>query len=567
MYNTYYLQELQPSHNTYARLNGSIYEEIAPVKGLTLRAQQSLEAYDYRYTYLCNPQAGGPFEGQGSRSENFSRFYQFTFTNTAEYKFNVEQNNVAILLGQEAILDNYEGMGISVDGITDWRTNLLSQGTKTNTPSQSFSETVYNSYFARLSYDYNSKYFVDASWRLDGSSLFGKNKRYANFYSIGAMWDIKREDFMQNASWLQDLRLKASYGTTGNSGIGQYLAYGTIGTYGVNYDGTSGWGVGNPSNDDLTWETIETLNIGITGRMWNFLNVSAEFYNKMTRDMLMEIPYSYTTGHGGGWGNVGNMLNRGIDVEFGFDVVQTQNTYFNIKTNFNYNYNEITELFGGRDKYTIANTGISYQVGYPYGEFYYVRSAGVDPQDGMQMWYDLDGNKTKQFSDAYAVMTGKQRFAPWSGGLQLNFQYKGLYVGADFSWVAGKWTVNNDRYFITNPKFVSTNMNGVTELFDIWTKPGQVTDVPSIDSPREFDTTLLENASFLRLKNLQISYEFPKAWMAKTGFIGSMRVYAIGRNLFTLTKYQGYDPEVDSNLQMGVYPNSRQFTVGLEFTF
>jgi hypothetical protein len=381
------------------------------------------------------------------------------------------------------------------------------------------------------------------------------------------MWDIKREDFMQNASWLQDLRLKASYGTTGNSGIGQYLAYGTIGTYGVNYDGTSGWGVGNPSNDDLTWETIETLNIGITGRMWNFLNVSAEFYNKMTRDMLMEIPYSYTTGHGGGWGNVGNMLNRGIDVEFGFDVVQTQNTYFNIKTNFNYNYNEITELFGGRDKYTIANTGISYQVGYPYGEFYYVRSAGVDPQDGMQMWYDLDGNKTKQFSDAYAVMTGKQRFAPWSGGLQLNFQYKGLYVGADFSWVAGKWTVNNDRYFITNPKFVSTNMNGVTELFDIWTKPGQVTDVPSIDSPREFDTTLLENASFLRLKNLQISYEFPKAWMAKTGFIGSMRVYAIGRNLFTLTKYQGYDPEVDSNLQMGVYPNSRQFTVGLEFTF
>lgn len=567
MYNTYYLQELQPSHNTYARLNGSIYEEIAPVKGLTLRAQQSLEAYDYRYTYLCNPQAGGPFEGQGSRNESFSRFYQFTFTNTAEYKFNVEQNNVAILLGQEAILDNYEGMGISVDGITDWRTNLLSQGTKTNTPSQSFSETVYNSYFARLSYDYNSKYFVDASWRLDGSSLFGKNKRYANFYSIGAMWDIKREDFMQNASWIQDLRLKASYGTTGNSGIGQYLAYGTIGTYGVNYDGSTGWGVGNPSNDDLTWETIETLNIGITGRMWNFLNVSAEFYNKMTRDMLMEIPYSYTTGHGGGWGNVGNMLNRGIDVEFGFDVVQTQNTYFNIKTNFNYNYNEITELFGGRDKYTIANTGISYQVGYPYGEFYYVRSAGVDPQDGMQMWYDLDGNKTKQFSDAYAVMTGKQRFAPWSGGLQLNFQYKGLYVGADFSWVAGKWTVNNDRYFITNPKFVSTNMNGVTELFDIWTKPGQVTDVPSIDSPREFDTTLLENASFLRLKNLQISYEFPKAWMAKTGFIGSMRVYAIGRNLFTLTKYQGYDPEVDSNLQMGVYPNSRQFTVGLEFTF
>ena len=192
-------------------------------------------------------------------------------------------------------------------------------------------------------------------------------------------------------------------------------------------------------------------------------------------------------------------------------------------------------------EFTNAGTGISYQPGYALGEFYYVRSAGVDPRDGMQMWYDKDGNLTKHFSDDYAVMTGKQRYAPWSGGLQLNFQYKGLYVGADFSWVAGKWTINNDRFFLTNPLFITDN--------------------------RQFDTSLLENASFFRLKNLQVSYSFPEKWMKRTGFIAGFRVFAIARNLFTITEYSGYDPEVDSNLQMGVYPNSRQFSIGAEFTF
>ena len=218
-------------------------------------------------------------------------------------------------------------------------------------------------------------------------------------------------------------------------------------------------------------------------------------------------------------------------------------------------------------EFTNAGTGISYQPGYALGELYYVRSAGVDPRDGMQMWYDKDGNVTKNFSDDYAVMTGKQRFAPWSGGLQLNFQYKGLYIGADFSWVAGKWTINNDRWFLTNPLFITDNMNGLSDMMNIWMEPGDMTDIPGMDSSRQFDTSILENASFFRLKNLQVSYSFPEKWMKRTGFIAGFRVFAIARNLFTLTEYSGYDPEVDSNLQMGVYPNSRQFSIGAEFTF
>ena len=568
LYNTIYLQEVQPSTNSYARLNASTYEQLTPIKGLTIKAQQSLEAYDYAYDYVQDPDPDGPFPLNATHSQTFDRYYQFTFTNTIEYRFNVaEKNHFSILAGQEAIFDQYERTSVSVEGITDSRLDLISQGTVFSSPGYSYNASSYNSYFARLSYDFDEKYYIDASWRIDGSSLFGANRRYANFYSVGLMWDIKKENWMQNTSWINDLRLSASYGTTGNSSINNYLHLGTIGTYGGQYNGSQGWGIGNPGNPDLTWETVGALNVSLSARLWNFFDFTVEFYDKNTYDMLMEIPYSFTTGHSSGWGNVGSMNNRGVDVEVGFDIIQTNDMFFNISANFNYNHNEITSLYAGRDEYTVANTGISYQVGYPYGEFFYVRSAGVDPRDGMQMWYDLDGNKTKNFSDNNAVMLGKQRFAPWSGGFQLSFQYKGLYVGADFSWVAGKYTINNDRYFLTNPLFTTSNMNGSTDLLDMWVEPGQITDMPGLNSPRNFDETFIEDASFLRLKNLQISYNFPQKWMDRTGFIKGFRVYAIARNLWTVTKYSGYDPEVDSNLQLGVYPNSRQFTIGAEFTF
>jgi len=564
-----YLAEIQPSLRTIARVNASTYQEITPIKGLTLKAQQSIEGYDYRLSAKALPVEEWPFSTDTPyASESFERYYQLTFTNTAEYRFDVaEKNHFSVLIGQEAILSDTESFGASSNGQSDLRQPYINYGTQADIPSWSKSEITYNSYFARATYNYDEKYYLDASWRIDGSSLFGVNKRYANFYSVGAMWDIKREEWMQGASWIQDLRLKASYGTTGNSGIPyNYMSYGTVGSYSSLYGGAA-WGVSTPPNPDLTWETVETLNIGVTGRLWNFLGVNVEFYNKISRDMLMEIPYSMTTGYASGWGNIADMLNRGVDVDLSFDIVQTRDIYFNISTNFNYNYNEILSLFDGVDYYTLSNTGLRMEVGYPWGEYYAVRTAGVDPRDGMQMWYDKDGNITKTYSEDNAVMTGKQRYAPWAGGVQLNFQYKGLYIGADFTWVAGNYVFNNDRWFLTNPtEFPTFNMT--RNMLNIWTEPGDITDIPSINSTRHIsDDTLYENASFLRLKNLQISYSFPQHWMDKTGFLAGARIYAIGRNLFTITKYTGYDPEVDTNVQMGNYPNTREFTIGVELTF
>lgn len=566
LWNPYYLLENQPKEKNKIRLFGNMFEEITPIKGLTLRASQALDAFDYRYRYRNMPAQYNNYSG--SAQESFQRYTSFTLTNTVEYKFDINKmHNITALVGQEAIIYDGSSFGASVDGITDDRLTLISHGTTYKKPSADLKKKVMNSFFARAEYNYDEKYYLDASYRTDGSSLFGVNNRWASFFSIGAMWNMKKEEFLSDVDWLSELRVKASYGTTGNSafdGDPYYPALGLIGT--GNYNGEQYFAISSVQNDDLTWEKQKTLNIGFNSRLFNRLSVDFDFYNKVTEDMLMTIPFSYTTGHSSGWGNIGSMLNRGIELSASYDIISNKDMFWSVSANINYNKNEITELFGGRNEYVLANTGIKYEVGKPYGEFYYVRWVGVDPQDGQQIWLDKDGKETKVYDENNAAFTGKQQFAPWAGGFSTHFDWKGFSVNADFSFMLGKYIIDNDRYFVENPNFVG-QLNQTVEMENMWTTPGQVTNIAAVNSPRYFDTHLLENASFLRLKNLTVSYNLPQSFLRKTGFIRGLRVFAVGRNLLTATKYQGADPEVDSNLQLGKYPNTRQFSFGAEFTF
>jgi hypothetical protein len=283
--------------------------------------------------------------------------------------------------------------------------------------------------------------------------------------------------------------------------------------------------------------------------------------------MLMDIPYSYTTGFGSGDGNIGSMTNKGVDIDIDVNIMKTKDFRWDFKANFNYNKNEITELFAGRDEYIIANTGLKLQVGKPYGEFYVVRYAGVDSRDGKPMWYDKDGNLTKVYNEERdAVFVGKQRYAPYSGGFGTSATWKGLMVSVDFAWQAKKYMTNNDNYFTKNAN-MGTSYNQTTDMLNVWTKPGDVTDIPAYGEEIQFDSHLLENASFLRLKNVTIQYTLPKKWMDYTRVLKGARIYAIGRNLLTFTKFSGYDPEPDINLVKFNYPNTRQFVIGAELTF
>lgn len=565
LYNPLYLLENSVNDQNKLSLNGNTFIQITPIKNLTIRAAQAIDAYDYRLTNKELPMADRN-KNNGYVEERFSRYSQITLTNTVEYKFNIaEDNHFTTLIGQEAIMSEQKGFSARKKGHSDPRLMLLQAGTTYENPTgMSNWEDTYNSYFANVNYDYAERYFFDASIRTDGSSLFGRNKRYAVFYALGGMWNMKNEAFLEDTDFLNELKLKVNYGTVGNSGIASYRALGLVGN--GQYNGETSFGLTRPSNDDLTWEVVKSTNVGISTRMFHRLDIEFEFYNKVTSDMLMEIPYSYTTGFGSGYGNVGSMRNRGIDISVKYDLISHRDLLWHAYANVNYNKNTITELFGGRDEYVVANTGIKYQKGGTYGELYYVKWAGVDPEDGYQMWYDLEGNKTKHYSDSYAQFTGKQRYAPWSGGFGTNFTYKNFSISADFSWVLGKYTINNDRYFFENPNF-GASMNQSTALLDMWTTPGQVTNIARPESSLQFDSHLIENASFLRLKNLSVNYTLPKAWIAKTKVLTNARIFGIARNLFTVTKYTGYDPEVDSNLQLGNYPNTRQFSFGVEVSF
>ena len=563
-YNPYYLSEIQPSKNNQVNLNANTYININPIKGLNIRAAQGLEAFDYRNSYTALPV--GPFKNDGSASEGFQRYYNFTFTNTVEYKFNVARDhNFVLLAGHESILNKSENFGASATGLTDERLVLMSHGAKGDIPGHGRSEEVFNSFFATLSYNFADRYFFDASYRRDGSSLFAENHRWGNFFSLGLMWDIKKEEFLSNATWLNALSLKGSYGEVGNSsGIAPYQALGTVGK--TMYNGKTGIVTASPSNKDLTWEVIKSANLAVNTRMFNRLNIDFEFYNRVTDNMLIGIPYSFTTGFGGGTGNVGSMRNRGVDLTANVEIFNKGDFFWSIGANINYNKNEIVELFNGLDEYVLAGTGMKLEVGHPYGEYYMVRWAGVNPETGYDQWYDKEGNITDTYSEDDAVMTGKQRYAPWSGGFNTALSWKGLSVSADFAFILKQYMQNNERFFTENPAFAS-GQNQTVEMMDMWTKPGQITDIARPESARQFDTHLLENASFMRLKNLSVSYSFPQAWMQRTGFLNSLRVFFVGRNLWTVTKYRGYDPEVDTNVQLGNYPNTRQYSFGLELTF
>lgn len=568
------------AHRNYYRnkltLNTSVTETFTPLEGLTFQALQSINGLESMnhgsfspYDAFVDGMGNKIDASKGSVSASSSRYYQFTLSHTAEWRKQFGDHYVGILLGEETRIERSRGLSAYSEGQTDSRLLLLPHGT-TVTPGDlgdSFGEEVANSLFANAEYNYKEKYYVTGSIRRDGSSKFAPGHRWGTFWSAGAKWDLKKEDFLKDVEWLNDLSLSVNYGTTGNdSGTGSYGYFGSYGVGGL-YNGESSLGIASMSNPDLTWETTAKWNVGLNFSIFDRAHFQVDFYRNKSTDMLMSIPYSMTTGFSSGIGNVAAMTNTGVEANVDVDILKTKDFYWSFKANVGYNKNEITELFQGRDEYVLANTGLKMAVGHAYGEFFQVRFAGVDPMTGAPLYYDKDGNKTKKFNgERDAVFLGKKRYAPWTGGFGTNFRYKNVSLIADFAWVAGKYMMINDDYFIANPQ-LATGWNQRVEMLNIWTTPGQITDIPGAKYDVQFTDQMLQNASFLRMKTLSIQYEFPKKWMQATRYIKGVKVFGIARNLFTITPFEGYDPEPDQNLVQFNYPNTRQFVFGAEISF
>ena len=544
--------------NKNITVNLSLNEQFTPIEGLTFTALQSMFGYDLTsdrtslpYDKFTTPMGQVINARTGGVSASLKRYYAYTLTHTAEFRHNFGPHYVNVLLGEET------------------RIQTLNTATTISPADQIDSRTkeVANSLFGTAEYNFKEKYFVYTSLRFDGSSKFAPKHRWGTFGSVGLKWNAKKENFLRTVKWLDDLTISANYGTTGNdSGAGSYDFYGLFGS-GSNYNGEGSIDITQASNDKLTWEKVGKLNIGLNFGLFNRVTVDANFYRNKTTDMLMEIPYSMTTGFTSGMGNIGSMVNKGFEATVNVDLIKTKDMSWTVSANIGYNKNEITELFAGRNEYELTSTGLKLEVGHALGEFYKVRYAGVDSRTGEPMWYDKNGNITKVYDETNnSVFLGKNRYAPWLGGFGTNFTWKGFSVIADFAWQSGKYMMVNDDYFTKNAN-QGTTYNQCVDMLNVWTTPGQVTDIPAYGYEIYLDSHTVSNASFLRMKTLTLQYQLPKKWMQAVHYIKDIRVFGIARNLFTITPFDGYDPEPDKNVVQFNYPNTRQFVIGAELTF
>lgn len=587
-YNPKYLADKMPSPNETARLNTSGYVQINPVEGLTLKTQMGLEASDYTGTSMRYPSYKGSLD-YGEVSESFQRRINKTVTNTVEYKFSPAQNhNLTTLLGHEFVDYDYESLYAKSAGHNDDRLMLLTNGTEGKVTESSKNEYAFLSYFGRIEYDFAEKYFLDLSLRNDASSRFGRDNRSAMFWSSGAMWHAKKENFLKDVNWLNSLTFKLSVGTSGNAEIGNYNSYALVGTseydiyYGTDtsnqYNGGPGWSIDAPGNSKLSWEEQIKSTFGVSFGLFDRIHADIEVYNRVTSSMLMDVPYPYTTGFAEITENVGKLQNRGVDINLNVDVWKDRNdNYITPYLNFSYNKDKVLELFQGKDYWIIPNTGVCYVVGQPVSFFYPIFNR-VNPETGAPEWFvpgeniainqEDPNNVTSTFNEAALEQnTGISRYAPINGGFGLSASYSGFYLQADFSFSLGKYLIVNDAYFFENPnQFAGFNQR--KKVADFWKQPGDVTEFPAYNYMfTQFDSRMIENASFTRLKNLTLGYNVPENFIKKTNFFKQAKFFVTGRNLLTFTKFEGPDPEVDSNLTLGVNPNTKQISAGFELTF
>lgn len=584
-YNPNWMSAVYNGHNKRTNVSAmlNLYEQLTPISGLTIRAQQAVNAYDYRYSGVFNSSQlvgttpmGDSYNlsSQGSSTtESFQRYYQFTYTNTAEYRRSfADVHHAAILLGQESIITRNNVFGVSTTGQPSYQQWLLENGTDVTKDdvTHSLSDIVINSWFANLTYDFANKYFLDFNIRRDGSSKFAPGHRWATFFAIGGMWDAKQENFLQDVTWLDNLKVRVNYGTTGNSGIDNYAYQGTV-SGGRIYNGQSSLTLSNQSNHDLTWETVKAFDAGFDFGIFNYVRGSFDFYVKNTKDMLLDVDYDYTTGYSTGTANAGSMRNTGVDLQLEGDLFKNKDWHVGLKVNFGYNKVKVTELYNGLQELRYPEYGIIYRVGENPFAINAVRYAGVDPRDGQQMWYDKNGNLTKKYSEDDQVNLGKNYVAPWTGGFGLNARWKNIALTADFNWALDKY-IFNGNYWYTKTVAQTLNANGSVDLLNVWTKPGDVTDIPNqfdlYGQPQEVqsDSRFVENASYLRLKNLTLTYSLPRKWLSAAS-LQDVTLRFTSRNLFTITDFTGADPEYENNVIQFSYPNTRQFEFGVEVTF
>jgi TonB-dependent starch-binding outer membrane protein SusC len=573
--------ELFLNHNYNLQIKGvatSYLEFHFPsVKGLYARTNWGIDYTQDETEDFTNPRVANGIARQGALSRNFFRNLRYTGTTSLNYGKAFGKHDISGGVYFEAVKNNSRSFGFTGYGFTNGFTNEagLTAGSASN-PSYipllrgNGTFNGIQSYFAAINYGYNDKYYVNVVGRRDGSSRFGFNNRFANFGSVGLTWAVTKERFMDNVDFVNDLKLRASYGSNGNNGAGDFpipiFARST-------YAGTSGWAPGSPGNLDLRWETNRTSNIGLDFAILNRrISGTVEVYKRETKDLFYGIPIDNSiSGFGSIDANVGTIVNKGVELSLRGNIVQSRDFKWFIEGNITYNQNRITDLL--RDS-TITGLTILAK-GHPLNSLYLVKYAGVDPANGNAMYFKRDGTQTAAYSVNDKVILGTSD-APWYGGISTSVEYKGFDLSAQLNFFLNRVMYNNDQNNLTNPVYYWDNMH--VELLKEWTKPGDITNVPRptagtnggtapANTYRSQTTRFMQDASFWRLRNVTLGYTLPSNLLAKAK-IKSARVFIQGQNWWTATNFLSFDPEMTGVSNTGAqYPAMIQTTVGLSIGF
>lgn len=527
---------------------------------------------EYQYwSAVYNPQGMG-YNGLGLMY--IAQTQLMTWTNTIGWDHSYGENNIDILLGQEMQRENYQydyysryDFPFASLGMRDMTTSAADSGAE-----YWQSESRLASYFLDAHYDYANRYFLSASYRRDGSSRFGANKRWGNFWSVGAKWRLSNEKFMMNQNTVTTADIRLSYGTVGNQGIGYYAARGFYAT-GANYLNTPGMTPSGISNPNLTWETSKKFDVGFDLSFKNRWHFTFDFYNDDTTDALYEVPLSMTTGFTATYQNIGKIRNSGIEFGFNGNIFYTNDVSINAFANLTWNKNKVIKLEGGsvEGNYSIIEEGR------PYRQFYTKEFAYVDPETGVAMYYaNPEGDEvTDSYANAAKRYVGSAEPKVF-GAFGVNANFYGFDFSIQFNYRLGSKVIDGGHAFTG---FLGTAARTPLQWYvdNTWTPTHTDAKYPEYyfgADPYQavngnYSTLWMYNGDYLRISNLTFGYTLPQK-ITRKAIIDKVRLYITLDNLHTWThkNFVGYSPDTYSDGYIAwQYPAVFTFTGGVQITF
>ena len=568
---------LDKSERMKDEFSGRTFLEVTFIPGLKFKTSFNFDLINYNSLDFTNSLIGPSVTTGGGSSRVNTRTFSWTWNNIVTYDKTIGEHHFNILAGQEAYSYRYDELSASRTKMALPDMPELVVGSQLTGGSGYRIDYALAGYFTQLLYDYQSKYFFSASYRRDGSSRFAPETRWGNFWSLGASWRIDRENFMISTSdWLSALTLKASYGAQGNDNLGTY--YASKGLYAIVSNlGENALFSDRIATPKLKWETNLNFNVGIDFSLWNNrVSGSFDFFQRRSKDLLYSRPVAPSLGYKSVDENVGALKNTGIELSLNGTLINPQDFIWKLGLNLTHYKNEVTEL----PLKDMPPSGVNkLAVGRSVYDFYTKEWAGVDPENGNPLWYmdilDKDDNvvgrgTTSVYKDATDYFVNKSSLPKVYGGFNTSFSYKGVELSAIFAYSVGGYIMNRDITMILH-NGSSAGRAWSKEILNRWTPENRYTDVPALATTTNnwtsYSTRFLQNNSYMRLKNLTLSYTLPKQLVSKAS-LSNVQVFVQSDNLFTIHRNQGLDPEQGiTGLTYYRYPAMRSFTGGINVTF